>query len=171
VSDDLTERLRRVDLLLLDVDGVLTDGRLGYGPGGDERREFHVRDGLGIKAAQRAGLVVGIITGRETRATALRAEELRLDELHQGRREKLPVWEEILGRRGIPAERACYMGDDLLDLPLLRRAGLAAAPADAAPEVLAETHWRSSLRGGEGCVRELVEALLRARGAWPPPSP
>lgn len=171
MSEDLQERLARIRLVLLDVDGVLTDGRIWYGPDGDQVRSFHVRDGLAIKAAQAAGLAVGIITGRDTAATARRAAELGLDELHQGHRKKLPVWEDILQRRGLDGEQACYMGDDLLDLPLLERAGLAAAPADAVPEVHAVAHWTSSRAGGDGCVRELLETLLRSRGAWPPPSP
>lgn len=171
MSADLQERLERIRIVLLDVDGVLTDGRIWYGPDGDQVRAFHVRDGLSIKAAQAAGLAVGIITGRDTAATARRAAELGLDELHQGKRNKLPVWEEVLERRGLAADQACYMGDDLLDLPLLERAGLAAAPADAVPEVLTVAHWTATRRGGDGCVRELFEALLRARDAWPPPSP
>jgi 3-deoxy-D-manno-octulosonate 8-phosphate phosphatase (KDO 8-P phosphatase) len=171
VSAGLEERLRGLRLLLLDVDGVLTDGRLGYGPEGDTGRLFHVRDGYGIKALQRGGVAVGIITGRSTEATARRAAELGLDEVWQGKRRKLPIWEEILERRGLPAGQVAYMGDDLLDLPLLERAGLAAAPADAVDEVLAAAHWRSTQRGGEGCVRDLCETILRARGAWPPTTP
>ena len=171
MSPELTGRLRRIRLLLLDVDGVLTDGRLWYGSEGDTGRAFHVRDGLGLKAAKEAGLLIGIITGRQTRATALRAAELGLDEVHQGERSKLPVWDAILERRGLGDEEVAFMGDDLLDLPLLERAGLAAAPSDAAAEVLAVAHWTSRLGGGEGCVRELCEELLRARGAWPPPRP
>lgn len=168
---ELSERLRELRLLLLDVDGVLTDGRLVYGPEGDAGRLFNVRDGYGIKALQGAGLAVGIITGRRTEATARRAAELGLEEVWQGKRRKLPVWEEILERRGLKAEQAAYMGDDLLDLPLLERAGLAAAPADAVDEVLEAAHWTATRRGGEGCVRELCETILRARGAWPPPTP
>ena len=171
MSTELRERLAGIRIVLLDVDGVLTDGRILYGPDGDQGRAFHVRDGLAIKAAQAAGLAVGIITGRETVATARRAADLGLDELHQGKRTKLPVWREILERRGLDDAQACYMGDDLLDLPLLERAGLAAAPSDAVPEILAAAHWTSAHKGGDGCVRELFETLLRSRGAWPPPSP
>jgi len=171
MSTELQERLARIRLVLLDVDGVLTDGRILYGPDGDQGRAFHVRDGLAIKAAQAAGIAVGIITGRETAATARRAADLGLDELHQAKRTKLPVWREVLERRGLEDAQACYMGDDLLDLPLLERAGLAAAPADAVPEILAAAHWTSARQGGDGCVRELFETLLRSRGAWPPPSP
>lgn len=165
-TDELSRRARRLRLVLLDVDGVLTDGRLGYGPSGDEGRSFHVRDGFALKLARTAGLALGIVTGRRTAATECRAEELGLDEVYQGRREKLPAWQEILGRRGLSEGEVAYMGDDLLDLPLLRRAGLAACPADADPEVVAVCHWVSSLRGGEGCVRELLREILRARGDW-----
>ena len=170
MSSELQERLCRIRLVLLDVDGVLTDGRIWYGPDGDQGRAFHVRDGLAMKAAQAAGLAVGIITGRDTAATARRAAELGLDELHQGKRKKLPVWQEILERRGLEDADVCYMGDDLLDLPLLERCGLAAAPSDAVPEVLSVAHWTATRAGGDGCVRELFETLLRARDAWPPPS-
>jgi 3-deoxy-D-manno-octulosonate 8-phosphate phosphatase (KDO 8-P phosphatase) len=165
-APDLRRRLEGVRLVLFDVDGVLTDGRLGYGPDGDEGREFNVRDGSVIKLAQAAGLPVGILTGRQTAATARWAQDLGLAEIHQGRRDKLPVHERILSERGLFDEQVAYMGDDLLDLPVLARVGLAAAPADACPEVLELAHWRSSRRGGDGCARELLEEVLKARGLW-----
>jgi 3-deoxy-D-manno-octulosonate 8-phosphate phosphatase (KDO 8-P phosphatase) len=165
-SEELAGRFARIRLLLLDVDGVLTDGRLVYGPDGDTSRAFHVRDGTAIKLAQACGLAVGIVSGRDTRATAHRAADLGLAEVHQGRRVKEPAWDEILARRGLRDDEVAFMGDDFLDLPLLRRAGLAAAPRDAAPEVLAAAHWISSRDGGDGCVRELVETILRSRGEW-----
>ena len=165
-SPDVLERARRVRLVLLDVDGVLTDGRLWFGPGGDEGRAFHVRDGSGIALARRAGLAVGILSGRQVEAVRRRAEELRLEEIHQGHRVKEPVWDEILRRRGLDDAEVAYMGDDFLDLPLLRRAGLAAVPADAAAVARAASHWVARAAGGAGCVRELLEVIVSAQGSW-----
>jgi len=165
-DEELLARARRVRLVLLDVDGVLTDGVLSYGPTGDERRAFFVRDGSAIKLLQQEGVPVGLITGRTTVATALRAEELVLEEVHQGRRLKEPCFDEILARRGLSDEHVAFMGDDWLDLPLLRRAGLAAAPADASPEALAAAHFVAPAPGGRGAVRALAELVLRARGTW-----
>ncbi|MEM7249027.1 MAG: hypothetical protein AAF533_27130 [Acidobacteriota bacterium] len=162
----LEDRCRKIRLLLLDVDGVLTDGRLLYGPEGDWGRTFHVRDGMGLKLAQSAGLLTGILSGRRVEATALRAEELGFDEIHQGHPVKLPVLEDILARQELALEQVAYMGDDVIDLPLLRRVGLAAAPSDACPEVAAIAHWHSVRDGGDGCVRDLIETILRAQGAW-----
>jgi 3-deoxy-D-manno-octulosonate 8-phosphate phosphatase (KDO 8-P phosphatase) len=163
---DLGERLARIRLLLLDVDGVLTDGRLHYDASGDTGRAFHVRDGTAIKLAQSCGLPVGIISGRDTVATKRRAQNLGLTDVVQGRRHKEPAWVDILARHGLTDAEVAYMGDDFIDLPLLRRAGLAAAPRDAVPEVLAVAHWVSSRDGGDGCVRDFVETILKARGAW-----
>ena len=163
---DLGQRLQRVRLVLLDVDGVLTDGRLLYGAEGDMGRWFHVRDGSAMRLSQSEGIAVGILSGREHDAVRHRAEELGLEEIHQGHPIKEPVWDEILARRGLADEDVAFMGDDFLDLPVLRRAGLAAAPADATAEVLAAAHWTASVPGGAGCVRELLEAILRAQDLW-----
>ena len=162
----LEERMGRVRLVLLDVDGVLTDGRLHYGEAGDHGRSFHVRDGSAIKLAQAGGLEVGILSGRTIGAVARRAGELGMTEVHQGRRLKEPAWEEILARRGLEDQHVAFMGDDYLDVALLRRAGLAAVPADAAAEALACAHFVATRPGGAGCVRELLEAILRSRGQW-----
>jgi 3-deoxy-D-manno-octulosonate 8-phosphate phosphatase (KDO 8-P phosphatase) len=166
LDEDLLARARRVRLVLLDVDGVLTDGVLGYGSSGDEGRSFFVRDGSAIKLLQAEGVPVGLITGRTTAATALRAEELALEEVHQGRRLKEPCFDEILARRGLADEEVAFMGDDWLDLPLLRRAGLAAAPSDASAEARAAAHFVAASPGGRGAVRDLAELVLRSRGAW-----
>jgi 3-deoxy-D-manno-octulosonate 8-phosphate phosphatase (KDO 8-P phosphatase) len=165
-SPSIVERARRVRLVLLDVDGVLTDGRLLYGAGGDEGRAFHVRDGLGISLARRAGLRVGIVSGRRVEAVQRRCEELALDEIHQGHHVKGPVWDEIVTRRGLGDDEVAFMGDDVLDLPLLRRAGFAAVPSDAVAAARAAAHWVASVPGGAGCVRELLELVVEARGSW-----
>jgi 3-deoxy-D-manno-octulosonate 8-phosphate phosphatase (KDO 8-P phosphatase) len=158
-------RLRRIRLVILDVDGVLTDGGLYYGPDGEWKR-FHVHDGLALSRAVAAGLAVAIVSSRRSPAVALRCAELALGEVHQGVADKLVVYEALRARHGCGNDEIACMGDDLADLPLLRRAGLAAAPADAVAEVRQAAHWVSRAPGGQGAVRELLEAILRARGAW-----
>ncbi len=161
-------RARAVRLLVLDVDGVLTDGRLVYGPAGEELKVFHVQDGLAIQAAQNAGLLVAVISSRASPAVSRRMADLGVLEVHQGAREKAPVLDGLLSRRGLGLKETAYMGDYLTDLPLLTRVGLALAPSNAAPEVKRVAHWVGRRGGGAGAVREAVEAILKARGAWPP---
>lgn len=161
----------RVRLLALDVDGVLTDGGiyLGATPAGErvEMKRFEITDGLGIHLLQSAGVEVAIVTRRESAAVRLRAEELGIREVHQqARPTKLPVVEALAGRRGFGLDAVAFVGDDLADLPVLRKVGLAVAVANAVPEVREVAHWVTTRRGGEGAVRELAEALLRARGEW-----
>ncbi|GAB4228211.1 MAG: HAD hydrolase family protein [Deltaproteobacteria bacterium] len=160
------EGAARVRLFLTDVDGVLTDGGIVYDAAGVETKRFHVRDGHGIKMLQRAGIAVGIITGRTSRVVEIRARELGIDIVRQGAHDKVAAWREILDGAGLlPAETA-YAGDDIVDLPLLRSVGFAAAPSDAEPYVLDAVHFVSSRPGGAGAVREIAEFLLRARGSW-----
>jgi 3-deoxy-D-manno-octulosonate 8-phosphate phosphatase (KDO 8-P phosphatase) len=165
-SAEVLERGRNIRLVLLDVDGVLTDGRLFMGASGDEIRAFHVRDGLGIRLGQRGGLLFGLISGRESKIIADRAEELYITEVHQRVFDKSEKLNEILRRLDLSADQVCYIGDDLVDLPVLRRVGLSAAPADAVPEILKAVHYVATCRGGLGAVREVVDLLLRAKGAW-----
>lgn len=160
------ERASRVRLLLFDVDGVLTDGIVVVHSDGSESKRFHIRDGAAIVWAQRAGLPVGLISARASGATAQRAAQLAVRYVQQGVADKREALDHILRDASLGDEAVAYMGDDLLDLPLLRRAGLAAAPADAAPEVRACAHWVSARAGGEGAVRELIELVLRAQGRW-----
>jgi len=162
-------RARAVRLLLLDVDGVLTDGRLHYGPRGEDRKVFHVRDGLALVGAQRAGLRVVVLSGRASAAVSRRMADLGIREVHQDVVNKVEFFAELLARLGLTAAEVAYMGDDLPDLPLLAAAGLALAPADAATEVRGVAHWVARRAGGAGAVREAVEAILRAQAAWPPP--
>ena len=154
--------------LLLDVDGVLTDGRLYYGADPEPTIAFDIKDGLAMKLAQRAGLKVGLLSGRGTAAVKARARALGLDCAILGREDKDAAFSEFLASRDETAERIAYMGDDLLDLAVLRRCGLALAPADAAPEVRAIAHLVVPAPGGRGAVRAAVEAILGARGTWPP---
>jgi 3-deoxy-D-manno-octulosonate 8-phosphate phosphatase (KDO 8-P phosphatase) len=160
------ERAKRIRLLLLDVDGVMTDGRLGFDGAGREFKFFYARDGIGIRLLQRAGLKVGILSGRRAKVVELRARELGIDLLMQKIQDKARALEEILKKEKLHREQICYVGDDLVDLPVLTRVGLAVAVGDAAPEVKAAAHIITRKPGGMGAVREICEILLRAQGKW-----
>ena len=161
-------RAARIQLLVLDVDGVLTDGRLHFSAGGEDMKVFHVRDGLAMVAARKAGLLIAVISGRASPAVSRRMAELGVEDLHQGVSDKSEVLAGIRSRLGLEMADIAVMGDDLNDLPLMRDAGLALAPLDAAPEVRRSSHWISRQPGGAGAVREAIEMLLKARKAWPP---
>lgn len=163
---EVWQRAQAVRLLILDVDGVLTDGSLYFGPTGEALKVFHVRDGHGIKMAQRAGIEVAFLSGRRSDAAFHRARELGVNRFHEGLRDKVVVLEEIMADLKIVAGAVAAVGDDLVDLPHLRRVGLAVAVADAAPEVLAAAHWVTNLPGGKGAVREVCDLLLKAQGKW-----
>jgi 3-deoxy-D-manno-octulosonate 8-phosphate phosphatase (KDO 8-P phosphatase) len=161
------ERARGIRLILMDVDGTLTDGSLLVLPDGDEVKAYHVRDGMGILMAHLAGFKTGVITGKTSRSLEARARTLRITELHQGRMDKLATLEDILERHGLTPGETAYIGDDLNDLPVLRRVGLAGAPADAHPMVLQASHYRCACAGGRGAVREFLEFLFDAQEKWP----
>jgi 3-deoxy-D-manno-octulosonate 8-phosphate phosphatase (KDO 8-P phosphatase) len=163
---EVWERAKKIRLLLLDVDGVLTDGRLYFGPAGETQKVFHVRDGHGIKMAQRGGIEIAFISGRRSDAAYHRAKELGISRFHEGVRDKVAVLEEMRVALGLPLEAVAAVADDLVDLPLLSRVGLAVAVADAAPEVRAAAHWITTLPGGRGAVREVCDLLLKAQGKW-----
>jgi 3-deoxy-D-manno-octulosonate 8-phosphate phosphatase (KDO 8-P phosphatase) len=162
----IEERASRVRLLLFDVDGVLTDGVIVMHADGSESKGFHIRDGAAIVWAQRAGLTVGLLSARASGATAQRAAQLAIRVVVQGVADKLTGYEQILRETGLDDGSVAYMGDDLLDLPVLARAGLSGAPADAAAEVRERVHWVSGHGGGRGAVRELIELVLRAQQRW-----
>jgi 3-deoxy-D-manno-octulosonate 8-phosphate phosphatase (KDO 8-P phosphatase) len=164
----LTEKASRIRLLVLDVDGVLTDGVLVYGASGEEIKRFHVRDGLAIQQARRAGVEIAIVSGRASAAVTRRMSELGVVEVHQGVGDKASLLRGLLARLEMKSAETAVMGDDLPDLPLMRIAGLSMAPADAVPEVRQAAGWVSRSAGGRGAVREAVEMLLRSRKAWPP---
>lgn len=168
MTSALAARARRVKLLVLDVDGVLTDGRLVYGPSGEEIKRFHVRDGYALVAARRAGLAVAVISGRASAAVTRRMTELGVEEVHQGVADKRRCLDELCARLGVTPREVAAMGDDIPDLPVLGHVGLALAPADGASEARRVAHWTTRAPGGRGAVREAVELLLRARRAWPP---
>ena len=158
----------RITLVLFDVDGVLTDGKILLHPDGGESKTFDIKDGTAIVWAQRAGLTVGFLSARQSASTAQRAAQLGVTLLRQGVSGKLEEYEKIVDELGVAEEQIAYMGDDLLDLPVLNRVGLSAAPADAADAVRGRVHWVSTRRGGDGAARELIELILRATNAWDP---
>lgn len=160
------QRLAKIDLLLLDVDGVLTDGRVVIDDHGTESKFFDVRDGHGLKLLQRAGVAAGLVTGRRSRVVELRAAELGIDEVHQGVKDKLSVVRRILKHRGLRPEQVGYVGDDVVDLPVMLQVGAAIAVADAHSCVRERAHWVTDAAGGRGAVREVCDALLVARGCW-----
>lgn len=151
-------------MLVLDVDGVLTDGRIFYGNGGEELKAFSIKDGLGIKLLQRAGVEVAIITGRRSQIVERRARELGIESIIQGREDKLIALRELCETRGVSLEHCAYMGDDLPDLSAIEAAGLGLTVADACTAVLDAAAWTSSFAGGRGAVREACECILEARG-------
>jgi 3-deoxy-D-manno-octulosonate 8-phosphate phosphatase (KDO 8-P phosphatase) len=155
--------LAGIRLLVLDVDGVMTDGRLQYDGSGELSKTFHVRDGLGIKALLAAGIDVAVISGRESPAVSRRCKELGIRHLHQGVDDKAPVLAQLLTTLDIPLRQCACVGDDRPDMPLMAQAGLAVAVADAHPEALAIAHRRTRLPGGAGAVREVCDWLLAAR--------
>ncbi len=163
-TNDVLERARVIQLILLDVDGVLTDGQLYLGPNGFDARSFNVRDGQGIRLGQRAGLLFGVISGRESRVVADRAAELYITEVHQGVYDKTECFLQIAERLRVRAEAVCFVGDDLVDVPLMKLIGLAVAPADATPEAKQAAHWVTTRDGGRGAVRETVDLVLSASG-------
>jgi 3-deoxy-D-manno-octulosonate 8-phosphate phosphatase (KDO 8-P phosphatase) len=165
-SADLRLRAAALEWILTDVDGVLTDGRLVYGPEGEAWKTFDVRDGLGLKLAQRAGLKVGVLSARGGPALVRRAGELGLDAVVIRREDKREAFRELLDERRVRARQVAYAGDDLVDLPILLACGLSFAPADAVAEVRERVDHTLSCRGGRGAVREMVEWILRARGDW-----
>jgi 3-deoxy-D-manno-octulosonate 8-phosphate phosphatase (KDO 8-P phosphatase) len=154
----------QIRLLALDVDGVLTDGRITYGSNGEELKSFNIKDGLGIKLAQRAGIEVAIITGRSSSMVERRAAELGIGTIIQGREDKLLALRELCEARQLELTECAYMGDDLPDLAAVRAAGIGMTVADASAAVQASADWQSSFNGGAGAVREACEALLEARG-------
>lgn len=168
--NDLLERAAKIKLLLMDVDGVMTDGRLYYVPGADgemvETKGFDSRDGIGLQWANWLGLETGVISGRDSPALVARAQQCRMKYIYQGHIEKIPIYEEILGKAGLQDEQVAYIGDDLTDAPILARVGLSAAPANARPEVKKMVHLVTAAAGGAGAVREVIEVLLRAQGKW-----
>lgn len=162
----LDERCRKIELILSDVDGVLTDGSLVFDNQGIETKAFHIRDGLGIRLWQRAGFRFGVLTARTSQIVRMRAAELDIEIVRQGFENKLPAAQQIMEQFGLQPDQACFVGDDLTDLPVMRRVGLGVAVADAAAEVRAHAHWVTTADGGRGAVREVIELVLKAKNRW-----
>ena len=160
------ERAARIKLLLMDCDGVLTDGRIWLFENGEEQKGFHTRDGLGIELWHRAGMKSGIISGRTSSAVERRAQGLGMSFLVQGIKDKVQAFVETLAHAGVTNEEVAFIGDDLNDIPLMKRAGLGIAVADAALDARESAHYVTQLAGGYGAVREVIELILKAQGRW-----
>jgi 3-deoxy-D-manno-octulosonate 8-phosphate phosphatase (KDO 8-P phosphatase) len=163
---DLDARLKRIKLLLMDCDGVMTDGRIWLTPDGDEQKAFHSRDGQGISIWHRAGLKSGIISGRTSSGVKRRAHELKMDYVHAYAKDKTVALEEILAEAKASPDECCYIGDDLGDIAVMRKVGFAVAVADAASDTKAAAHYITNLAGGRGAVREIIELILKAQNRW-----
>jgi len=164
MPSDIQNKAAAIKLVVFDVDGVMTDGRLYFSSLGDEVKAFNVKDGLGIKLLQEAGIATAIITGRTSQLVIKRATDLGITHLQQGREDKVMALKELLEKIDLPIESVAYMGDDLPDLAAIRYAGLGATVADALPIVVEHADWQAKYNGGEGAVRELCEMILSAQG-------
>jgi 3-deoxy-D-manno-octulosonate 8-phosphate phosphatase (KDO 8-P phosphatase) len=162
----LDQRCQAIELVLADVDGVMTDGRLVFDNQGIETKHFHIRDGLGIKLWQKAGYRFGLVTGRSSHIVKIRAAELGVDIVRQTVEDKLPAVQEITQQLGLSLNQVCYIGDDLPDLPAVRNVCLGVAVADACTEMRSAAHHVTTLSGGHGAVRETIEMILKAQRRW-----
>lgn len=162
----IEERCKRIELILSDVDGVLTDGGILFNNQGVETKQFHIRDGLGIKLWQKAGFKFGVLSARTSHIVKVRAAELGVDLVRQGFENKLPVGKKVLAELELQPEQVCHIGDDLTDLSLLQHVGLSVAVADAAAEIREAAHYVTALPGGRGAVREVIELVLKAKNRW-----
>ncbi len=162
----IERRASRIKLLLMDCDGVLTDGRLWLTEEGDEQKSFNTHDGLGLSLLHRAGLKSGIITGRSSKAVTRRAAELGVEFVRQGNPDKIAAFEQTLHQAGVTENEVAFVGDDLPDIPLMKRAELAVAVADAVEETRSVAHYVTRAKGGRGAVREVVELILKSQGRW-----
>lgn len=165
-TDNIQERAARIKLLLMDCDGVLTDGRIWLFANGEEQKGFHTRDGLGIDLWHRAGLTSGIISGRESSAVERRARALGMTYVWLGRSDKEQVFADTISKARVTNEEVAYIGDDLNDIPLMLRSGLGVAVADASRETREHAHYVTTLAGGSGAVREVIELILKAQNRW-----
>lgn len=165
-TEEIIERAKKIKLLLLDVDGVLTDGRFIYGSYGDELKNFDVNDGLGTFLIRRAGIKCVILTAKASRVVTRRARELRFDKVYHNFHYKINALGKIKKKFKVTDDEICFVGDDVIDIPVLKRVGLAVCPPNAVEEVKPFVHLLTEKNGGRGAVREVCDLLLRARGAW-----
>jgi 3-deoxy-D-manno-octulosonate 8-phosphate phosphatase (KDO 8-P phosphatase) len=166
LTDDLKKRFLKISLLLLDVDGVLTDGRIILDDEGKESKHFDVKDGHGIKMLLRVGIRVIFLTGRTSRVVSFRAQDLGIGEVYQGAKNKVAVLDSLIRSEKIPEEQIAYVGDDVVDIPLFKRVGLSVAVADACDDARKAAHYVTERKGGQGAVREVCEMILRLQGKW-----
>ncbi len=166
INQDMAEKVKSVSFLILDVDGVLTDGRIIINDLGNETKQFHVRDGHGLKLLMRVGIEVIILTGRTSQVVEHRARELGIEEIHQGAKNKLDVLQEIMAKRGISGEHIAYIGDDIVDIPVFRKVGFAVAVADASEDAKEAADYITKNGGGKGAVREICELILKIQNKW-----
>ncbi|MEK6282220.1 MAG: HAD hydrolase family protein [Acidobacteriota bacterium] len=162
----IERRASHIKLLLMDCDGVLTDGRLWLLESGEEQKSFHTHDGLGLSLFHRSGLKSGIITGRSSQAVTRRAVELGVEFVQQGDAEKTEAFEQVMQLAGVDENEVAFIGDDLTDIPLMQRSELAVAVGDARPEAISIAHYVTVAPGGRGAVREVVELILKSQGRW-----
>lgn len=160
---DILARAALIKLVVFDVDGVLTDGSLFVGDDGQEYKAFHSRDGFGIKLLKESGVQIGVITARNSQVVSHRMENLGIEHVYQGRLEKLPAFEELVSKLGLTPNQAAYVGDDVVDLPVMRRAGLAIAVQDAHPLAMQHAHWQTPHGGGHGAARDVCELIMQAQ--------
>ena len=166
LSDDLKERILKIKLVVLDIDGVLTDGRIVYGDYGDELKFFDVQDGFGLVMLRRAGIQTVIISAKKSRVNYRRAKELYATKIHQNVRDKLKIFEKVVKKMKLKHEEACFIGDDLVDLPVLSRVGFAVGVKNAVDEVKDASHYVTLRNGGRGAVREVADIILKTQHKW-----
>lgn len=166
MKKDIKAKLKKIKLVILDVDGVMTDGRIIMDSEGRELKNFDVRDGHGIKLIQRYGIQVAILTGRKSKTVEYRAKDLEIKEVYQKALNKKEIFEKILLKHNLSSEAVAFMGDDIVDIPVLKRVGFSAAVADAVDEVKKQVDYVTKSRGGRGAVREICEMMLQAQGKW-----
>jgi 3-deoxy-D-manno-octulosonate 8-phosphate phosphatase (KDO 8-P phosphatase) len=162
---DILTRAAQIKLVVFDVDGVLTDGSLFVGDDGQEYKAFHSRDGFGMKLLKNSGVEIGIITARTSEVVKHRMENLGIEHVYQGQLEKLPAFEQLVAKLGLSKEQTCYVGDDVVDLPVMRRAGLAIAVQDAHPLAKQHAHWQTPHGGGRGAARDVCELIMEAQNS------
>ena len=163
---EILAKAKKLKLLILDVDGVLTDGKLFFDEQGREYKSFHARDGHGIKLLQQTGVVVAVISGRKSPSVALRMKSLGIEHVYQGHQNKVAAFEELIQKVGCQTQQAAHVGDDLLDLPIMSRVGMAIAVNDAVKEVKAFADWNTTLDGGQGAVREVCDLIMQTQGTF-----
>ncbi len=155
------ERAKKIKLAIFDVDGVLTDGSFMVGDDGQQYKSFYTKDGQGLRMLQDSGITVGIITGRTSNVVAIRMQELGIEHVYQGQRDKVGAFEDMLAKAGVSKDEVTYVGDDVIDLPVMRRVGLSIAVRDAEPVVKQYAHWITSRHGGKGAVRDVCEFIMQ----------